>query len=258
MKPLVSVIIPTFNHGPVIADAIKSCLQQTFINIEIIIIDDGSTDNTKEILKPYTKIRSIKYYYQENRGLSAARNKGLIKSRGKFIQFLDADDILLPNKLELQTDILQKESLNSVHSEFFIADGPTNKQKEKHVSSNTEKDRFLSDLVIKWEFDFSIPCHCFLFRKSSLNGLWFNPRLHTHEDWEFYVRWAAQGNWSKYLDQELCIYRIFPKSMSRNMDKMSEGYDLALSYMAKCNDECRKLVDIRIENDITRKCYSKL
>src|SRR6056297_2743784 len=97
---MISVIIPTYNRGHIITRAIDSALRQTYRDFEIIVIDDGSTDNTRTVLEPYQD--QIKYFYQENRGVTEARNKGIKESYGEFIAFLDSDDYWLPEKLEMQ------------------------------------------------------------------------------------------------------------------------------------------------------------
>lgn len=90
----VSVVIPAYNCAEYIKEAIDSVLNQTYRDFEIIVVDDGSTDNTKEILEPYIKKRMIQYVYQNNQGISAARNRGIRMAKGDFIAFLDSDDIL--------------------------------------------------------------------------------------------------------------------------------------------------------------------
>ncbi len=97
--PLFTVIIPTFNRKDFLKIAVNSVFDQTFDDFEIIIIDDGSTDDTKQMLYEYSDKR-IKYFYQENKGVSFARNKGLEQSNGKYIAFLDSDDRWVANKLE--------------------------------------------------------------------------------------------------------------------------------------------------------------
>src|SRR5215218_4319670 len=94
---LISVIIPCYNHGAYLSTAIKSVLAQTYPNIEIIVVDDGSTDNTKAVAWGFEKVRHI---YQRNAGLSAARNTGIRNAKGTYILFSDADDWLLPDALE--------------------------------------------------------------------------------------------------------------------------------------------------------------
>jgi len=104
--PKVSVIIPTYNYGQYIDKSIDSVLSQTYTDFEIIVIDDGSTDNTRTIVE--TKYRDkVKYIYQENRGAPAARNQGLREAKGDFIVFLDADDWFAPENLEYKVNILE-------------------------------------------------------------------------------------------------------------------------------------------------------
>lgn len=104
----VSVIIPTYNHARFISSAIDSVLEQTYKNVEIIVVDDGSTDNTKQILEPYIEANKILYYYQTNKGAPAARNYGIKIAKGKFIKFLGSDDFLYSQQLELQVADLEK------------------------------------------------------------------------------------------------------------------------------------------------------
>ncbi len=89
---MVSIILPAYNAAPFIEEAVNSVLQQTHENWELLIIDDGSTDETSSIIKKYLGDTRVKYYSQVNRGVSAARNLGLVKAVGNYICFLDADD----------------------------------------------------------------------------------------------------------------------------------------------------------------------
>src|SRR5271156_236898 len=105
-KVMVSAIIPTYNRGYVVGKAIDSILNQTYDNIEIVVVDDGSTDNTQEKLKEYGD--RIRVVYQKNSGPSAARNHGVRASRGEFIACLDSDDVWMPTKIERQVSLLQQ------------------------------------------------------------------------------------------------------------------------------------------------------
>ena len=105
-EPLVSVIIPTYNSSQYIKEAIDSVLAQTYKNFEIIVIDDGSTDNTKEVLAPYLSV--IKYIYKNNGGPASARNRGIKEANGEFVAFLDADDVWKPDRLARGVDILDQ------------------------------------------------------------------------------------------------------------------------------------------------------
>ncbi len=119
----VSVIIPTYNYEDFIWDAVDSVLNQSYSDYELIVVDDGSTDNTAEKLKKYKG--KIQYYYQKNQGPGAARNLGIKKSTGEYICFLDADDIFLPNKLEAQISLINHRGemdLGLVYSDFLCID----------------------------------------------------------------------------------------------------------------------------------------
>src|ERR1700677_968317 len=122
MIPLVSIIIPCYNSSQYLPEALNSVLSQTYQNFECLIIDDGSTDETKAIIQNYTQKDSRFYYYfQENTGAATARNNGISYSTGEFIQFLDADDLLPPEKLKIQVEyLLQNESVDIVYGEYVL------------------------------------------------------------------------------------------------------------------------------------------
>jgi len=108
MNDGVSVIIPTYNASRYVTEAVDSVLNQDYDNCEIIVVDDGSTDDTREALRKYEG--KIRYIYQENGGPAKARNTGIISSQGDYIAFLDADDLWLPGKLRKQIDFLHRHS----------------------------------------------------------------------------------------------------------------------------------------------------
>src|SRR5919112_291203 len=112
--PLVSVVIPCYNQAHFLGEAIESVLAQSYPNFEIIVVDDGSTDDTSEVAGRYPKVRLVR---QENQGLSGARNAGLARSEGEYVVFLDADDRLLPEALETGLEYLD------AHSECAFASG---------------------------------------------------------------------------------------------------------------------------------------
>ena len=119
--PKVSVIIPTYNREKFVARAIQSVLDQTYQDYEIIVIDDGSKDNTKDALKPFD--HKIRYFFQENSGISRARNRGIQESVGEYIAFLDSDDRWIPEKLAIQVEILdQNKNVGIVYSKMIILD----------------------------------------------------------------------------------------------------------------------------------------
>jgi glycosyltransferase involved in cell wall biosynthesis len=106
-KPLVSVIIATFNRGWILSEAVDSVLSQDYAPFELIVIDDGSTDDTAAILNDYADSR-LRVHFQPNRGVSAARNRGIPQSAGELIAFLDSDDLWLPGKISAQVLFFQE------------------------------------------------------------------------------------------------------------------------------------------------------
>src|SRR3990172_2985097 len=102
--PLVSVVIPTYNSAQFIGEAVRSVLEQTYSHHEVIVVDDGSTDNSEDVLRLFGE--RIQYIHQENRGPSAARNGGIRLAKGDYICFLDADDLWLPGELEVQVSFM--------------------------------------------------------------------------------------------------------------------------------------------------------
>jgi glycosyltransferase involved in cell wall biosynthesis len=106
--PTVSVVIPTYNRAAYVRACVESVLAQTFDDYEIIVIDDGSTDNTRDLLQPWIRTGKISYYYQDNKGPSGARNAGFNRAAGELIAFLDSDDLWPPDKLEWQVRYMRE------------------------------------------------------------------------------------------------------------------------------------------------------
>lgn len=117
-RSLVSVIIPTYNRASTICAAIDSALAQTYSAVEVIVIDDGSTDHTHQLLQSYQQDRKIVYLRQDNGGAAAARNRGIGLARGEFIAFLDADDRWSPEKLTKQLPLFENQFVALVYSDM--------------------------------------------------------------------------------------------------------------------------------------------
>ncbi len=130
--PLVSVIIPTYNRGWILKEAIESVLAQDFVEFELIVVDDGSTDNTRDILNEYKE--DIIICRQPNKGVSAARNLGIASASGRFIAFLDSDDFWLPNKLAAQIDFFNsnQDALICQTEEIWIRNRKRVNPKKRH------------------------------------------------------------------------------------------------------------------------------
>lgn len=188
---LVSVVIPTYNRAHKIGLSIDSVFAQSYRPIEIIVVDDGSSDNTDIIIKKWQSIRScdhdfnIYYIYQDNQGAPVARNRGYQASKGDFIQFLDSDDILCPNKLKIQVELMQtKPDYEWVVGGVRIR-GRDSVQESIPQIINSKRD-LLDDYIkeVKW----FLP-HIPLYRRSACEkiGPW-NPGLKCLQDWEYGCR----------------------------------------------------------------------
>ena len=130
--PTVSVIIPTFNRAHSLKEALDSVLEQTYQDFELLVVDDGSNDHTRQMLAAYPGC--VTYLFQENQGVSSARNLGIQTSQGTYIALLDSDDLWLPKKLERQIEIMEAEpALQLCHTEeIWIRRGVRVNQKKKH------------------------------------------------------------------------------------------------------------------------------
>ena len=142
MQPLISVITPAYNAAKYIAKSIESVIHQSFPDWELIIVDDGSTDNTKSIVQSYCELDSrVKYVFQENGRQGKARNTGLALACGILLAFLDADDVWLPEKLSIQTRQMQSSEADLIFSDSFIfseneeIEGGTKQLKKFNVST---------------------------------------------------------------------------------------------------------------------------
>ena len=138
MSSLVSVIIPTYNRPEYICEAIESVLTQTYKNYEIIVINDGSIADIKKVLDSY--MSKIKYIYQENKGITATRNIGIKNSKGKYLAFLDDDDLFELRKLEIQVPILENNpKIGFAYSDYYVLE--TNKKEETRLSLAAGRDK---------------------------------------------------------------------------------------------------------------------
>ena len=245
---LVSVIIPTYNGKEWIADAIDSVLKQTHACFEIIVIDDGSTDNTGSYLKErYGNV--IRYFYQENRGLAATRNKGLDEAKGSYIQFLDCDDLLLPEKLAFQVNAIR----NLVGPALSISDyrpcdidDISMDVPGRYLSPIPINSDPLIDLISRWETEFSIPAHCFLFNATFFRtcGIRFDETLPNHEDWDCWMKIFTLKPVVKYIGQKLALYRIRQTSMCYDFKEMKYGYLKAIQKQILLLKDDIELIDL--------------
>ena len=204
----VTVIIPCYNYGKYLEDCLNSVLNQSLSNWQCIIVDDGSVDNTQVVASSFVQLdKRFQYIYQTNGGLSSARNTGIKNATGKFIQFLDADDVIQPEKLKQQVLILESdEKLNITYADvkYFMNDDISDLHDSRNGvdgkwmpyisgSGNLLKHAFLNQNILE--------LGCILFRHSDIKKLgFFQEDCSGVSDWEFCCRAAFNDFFFKYTD----------------------------------------------------------
>jgi glycosyltransferase involved in cell wall biosynthesis len=211
--PLVSIIIPTYNSAKWIEETIESALSQTYGNFEIIVVDDGSTDETRDIVlsKNHDKVQ---YVFQQNCGVGSARNKGLSIAKGKYIQFLDADDLIDSNKITLQTALLEANpDFDVAYSDFsyfsdisprVYTESPKGR-KAKYITGDIWEQLLTGNFIV---------VHAALVRKDAIiNAGLFNPEIGC-EDYDLWLRISRNGGKFIFSGGILAFYRIVDSSRS--------------------------------------------
>jgi glycosyltransferase involved in cell wall biosynthesis len=220
-RPLVSIIVPVYNSDRYIGEAIESILHQTYTNYEIIVVDDGSTDNTRDRLQPYWQ--KIRYIYQENQGVAAARNRGTSESKGVLIAFLDQDDYYLPHKLASQVACFEAQpSVCIVNSGWCIVDEGGGAIGEINLSQALP-NLTMADWIL-WKPVFlgamMFDRHCL----AQVDG--FDPSLHQAPDVDLVLRLVLAGCQSAWTERSTVCYRQHDENASR--DALAQAKELQI------------------------------
>jgi len=211
MDPSISVIIPCFNTGHYLKEALFSVVNQTFTNWEVIIVDDGSTDNTRDIAAEFKDSR-IQYIFQKNRGLSAARNTGIRAATSEYIALLDADDIWKINYLEKMINVLNDHSEEIACYCGFIYIDPEGNQIGMPQLRVVPTNKF-SKVILKqnWLIPSSV-----IFRRQVIDEVgFFDESLHAVEDWDMWMKMSTKGSFV-CVPQYLVKYRLHNTNMSKD------------------------------------------
>ena len=206
-NPLVSVIIPVFNGEKYIVEAIESVLEQSYRNIEIIVIDDGSTDDSAANLHPY--LDKIRYIYQKNGGIASAYNSGAEACKGEYVAFIEQDDVWLPEKLSMQVAYLvEKPNLDMVFCRYFIVDDRV-ATKRPELSKCWPGEVSFQELFLNTLENASIiTFSSVLMRKSLLRAIMpFDERLRVSVDYDTWLKVAYESKIG-FLDKPLLKYRL--------------------------------------------------
>jgi hypothetical protein len=215
MHPLISVIIPAYNQARYIRQSITSVIAQTYPHLEIIVIDDGSTDETAQLVGNIHDPR-LRYFYQENQGLSAARNAGIRIAKGDYFSYLDSDDLFLPDKLKILLNEFKADSkMGMVAGQAIPIDDDVH-QIGKMFSKGIPAEGALLLL--------GNPLHVgsiLIKRKWQLRVGFFDENLRSYEDWDMWLRLVRHGCRVGWVDKPVSLYRFHPKQMTRDGMQMT-------------------------------------
>jgi glycosyltransferase involved in cell wall biosynthesis len=256
--PEVSVIIPVYNSSRFINEALESVFTQTFKDYEIILVDDGSTDNTRQIIEKYSD--KLIYFRQENGGPAKARNFGIKKSRGKFIAFLDADDIWLPLKLERQIDAFKKNpELGMVATDNSLFD-----EKGVYRKSVGKKDYLLKgDIVRNILIHSGVVTPTVMVRREVFDALGlFEEQLRIAEDDNMWIRISSHYD-IDVIDEPLAKIRDHQFRTMRTSGNLAQYVEKNMQLLtSNYGDEVKRRVEPIIPRKLTEmyfnQGYSKL
>lgn len=245
--PFVSVILPTYNCANFLSESVGSILSQTYHSYEIIVIDDGSTDNTKEVLHPF--MQRITYInLEQNKGLPAARNVGIRSAQGEYIAFIDADDLWLPEKLQTDIEYFEKyRDAGMVYSKHMNID------EKGRVLGGTPKRRLPSGNIFIQLFSEQnfIIASSVIVRKEvfETTGL-FDEQLFNCQDWDMWLRIAFYFKVAG-INKPLVKYRHNPRSLSKNRNNVLKYQKLVIdkiynTFKAEGNGLCEKVYKKRL------------
>jgi len=242
--PKVSVIIPTYNRSEYVTQAIDSVLAQTYTDYEIIVVDDGSTDKTREVLEPY--MDKITYIYQENTGVSAARNTGIKIAKGVWLAFLDSDDEWLPEKLRIQTTFVQENPSIVAH---MVNVNLTNYNDSDlnsflHCKFPFEGNEGIIDDPFIQHFKYrtiAMPVAIMCRKECAIKAGLFDESFVCGEDYDFVCRLALQGSWGYCWDELAMMYRRCEKTVS--LSALKKDYTVTLRKQIKTH---KKLLEYEL------------
>lgn len=237
----ISAVIPCYNDGEFIADAIQSCLSQSVRTEEIIIVDDGSTDNTADAVSEFSN--NTNYIKTSNRGAAAARNTGVAQAQSEYIAFLDADDYWLEDKIQrIKNAIKKSQATDLVYSDFYIRE---NNEIRREVSALDSGDNFPEKLFVSGG---SILPSCSVVRKSTFQKLGgFDESLEVGHDRDLWIRIGMEGC-VKRVPEPLTIRTVRDTSLASDYMNKSKYEIQSRKKLVKNYPEFKKLVDEREAN----------
>ena len=245
-NPRISIVLPTYNRGTLIIRAIRSILYQTLGDFELIIIDDGSTDNTKILIDEFIKKDDrIKYIYQDNKGEAAARNKGLENAKGEFIAFIDSDDEWLPDKLEKQVELFfhsTYKNLGFVGCYGFIV--KDNEPIEGYYKLPNYRGNILEKIL---ESCFILSPNSILVKKEAILDKKFDENIKVGPDWDMWIQIAQEYSFD-FVPEPLFKYYVHSNNISKttNNPKIIKDQEYILKKHENLYQKHRRSYSIRL------------
>jgi glycosyltransferase involved in cell wall biosynthesis len=230
--PQISVIVPLYNGESYIRETIQSVLSQTVQDFEIVVVDDGSTDRGKEIILRMES--SIRYFYQENSGVTTARNQGFLNSAGEFIAFLDQDDRWYPHKLEVQARVLnERPEIGIVYSDIDLIDEAGRVIERKHLENRAQPagkaDNVFSTILADYPNPHPFPSTVMMRREIFIGSGMFDTafKKNCYEDKELWFRIVnkRQGRFF-FISEPLVQRRCHPLQGERDQEARDENWDV--------------------------------
>lgn len=234
MSGLISVLMPAYNSAPYIGRTLESVLAQSYKNFEVIVIDDGSTDGTYEVAKKYES-KSIKVVQQENIGQSATENKAYSLSQGDYIEFLDADDLLSPDKFERQVRMLEESPEGRVATCAWARFYEDPKEADFSPKTNWGDFHPVDWLIVTWENNLMMHGATWLIPRGICEkaGPW-NEELSLINDFDYFPRVLLASSGIKFCAEAKTYYRTFTKSAASNLSsrKTEAAYESAFKALS--------------------------
>lgn len=224
INPLVSIIIPTYNRAHLIGETLDSVLAQTYSNWECIVVDDGSTDSTGELLNDYcNKDIRFNYYYRPKdrpKGANACRNYGFELSKGDYVNWFDSDDLMDRNKIKIKIELISQSNYDFVISKSINFDfgGNETPLTQTFVNEVTVKD-FIFQKVSWCTYDA-------LIKRSIVKGIRFNEDLKSGQEYNYFAKMLTISNYCCFIDKILTKRRVHKNSIQENQKKNEKIYTL--------------------------------
>lgn len=217
MNSKVSIIMPAYNAAGSVARALESILNQDYKNIEAIVVNDGSTDDTEAVLSKYIQDKRLRYVKTENKGVSHAINEGLKRTTGDYVSFLHADDLFLSGKLRKQVSLMEKAKKYGVsytNTSYFL-------ENTRH-SVLSSYSHFSGDIFYFLKRNNFIHASSTMIRKDIAKNIKFDESLGCHEEWDVFLKLARKGVKFLFIDEVLSKICVHKKALSEDTPLMDK------------------------------------